>query len=79
MLNFLKDTIARCKEKEAKLQAALINAETKEERQSLNDAIKIIDVLPQNEQSIQLRNNSNKLEAKEETFWQKLFKNFKCD
>lgn len=47
--------------------------------QSLNDAIKIIDVLPQNEQYIQPRNNLNKPEVKEETFWQKLFKNFKCD
>ena len=39
MLNFLKDTIARCEEKEAKLQSALINAETKEERQEISDAI----------------------------------------
>ena len=47
--------------------------------QSLSDAIKIIDVLPQNEQCIQPRSNLNKPEVKEETFWQKLFKNFKCD
>ena len=39
MLNYLKDLIASYEEQETKLSRSLIEAETKEERQSINDAL----------------------------------------
>ena len=63
MLNFLKDTIARCKEKEEKLQTALIAAETKEERESLNDAI--VEVRKEKEEAVAKFDELSKINPKE--------------